>query len=213
MADLAVLIPTHLRADKLAPLAENIAGVTTVEHRVYFVAEYGDKPTGEALATVDAISVFGDFGSCARAMNAGFAASEEPFVFTGNDDLWFHEGWDIAALAALEEDGKHICGTNDSHGRMTCFAMVRRSYIEEHSGVFDKPATLYHPYESQYPDTELANYAKHRGVWTEAPDSVTQHLHHDFGDADPNHPNYQKARAHLDVDRATYERRMREWTR
>lgn len=211
MPDIAVLIPTYLRAEKIGPLAENIAAVTETPHRIYFIAEYGDEPTRDALETVDAVSVFGDFGSCARAMNMGYQASTEPFLHTGNDDLEYQEGWDIAALTALEDETKHICGTNDSHGRMTCFAFVRRSYIEQHSGVFDKPNTLYHEYASQYVDTEFADYARARGVWTEARDSVTKHLHHDFGDADPGHPNYEKARAHLEADHALYRERKPQW--
>lgn len=210
MAELAVLIPTYGRAEKLAPLIENIGENTAISHRIYFGVEYGDTETRDALAPFDVTTVFGDFGSCARAMNACYLASVEPFVWTGNDDSWLHEGWDLAALDALT-GSKHICGTNDGNDRMTCFALIRRSFIEQHSGVFDRPNAIYHEYASQYVDTELADYAKHRGVWTEAPDSLTEHLHHEFGKADASHPNYQKAQATCADDHAEYLRRKPLW--
>lgn len=211
MADLAILIPTLGRADKLVPLLANIAATTETPHTVYFVMERTDTASHEALRGIDAVRVIGDFGSCAKAMNAGYRRSSEPYIFTGNDDLWFRPGWDLAALAALEEPGKHVCGTNDAHGRMTCFAMVERAYIEEHSGVFDQPATLYHSYASQYVDTEFADFAKARGVWTEAPDSITEHQHWEFGKADRDHPNYLKAHETCAADHATYLARKPQW--
>jgi hypothetical protein len=211
---IAVLVPTLKRPDKLQPLLDNIHENTVVPHTVWFIAEGDDQPTLDALdaLTGEHEQAIGKFGSCAKAMNAGYHVSDEPYVFTANDDLMFCEGWDYEALNALTERGKHVCGTNDSHGRMTCFTLVERSYIKRHSGVFDQWNTLYHPgYQSQYVDTEFADYAKARGVWTEAPDSCTRHLHHDFGDADPNHPNYIKARETLAADHATFEHRRPQW--
>lgn len=213
MSVLAVLIPTVHRAEKLQPLLDNIAQATAVPHRTYFIAETDDPATKEALwsLTGEHMAVFGRFGSCARAMNAGVQASTEPYLFTGNDDLMFHPGWAEAALRELHPPTMAV-GTNDGHGRMTCFAMVSRPVLQQHSGVFDQPGTLYHPgYASQYVDTEFADYAKHRGLWGEARESITEHLHHDFGKADPGHPNYVKAKATLDGDRATYERRRAAW--
>jgi hypothetical protein len=210
---LAILIPTVHRADKLQGILDNAHEVTTVAHQVYFIAESSDEPTKRALKDLagDHVAVFGEFGSCARAMNAGFQASTEPFVFTGNDDLWFHPGWETAAINQLEQTGLAACGTNDGNGRMTCFAMVRRSYIESNSGVFDQPETLYHDYQSQYVDTEFADYMKARGQWTEATESLTEHLHWEFGKADGGHQNYQKARETCSADEAIYRARRPLW--
>lgn len=210
---LAILIPTVHRPEKLQNILDNAHEATTVAHQVYFIAEVTDEPTKQALKDLDGghVAVIGEFGSCAKAINAGFQASCEPFAFTGNDDLRFHTGWDTAAIDELEQTGLAACGTNDGNGRMTCFAMVRRSYIDQHSGVFDQPGTLYHPYESQYVDTEFADYMKARGQWTESEASLTEHLHWEFGKADASHPNYQKARATCSTDEATYRARRPLW--
>lgn len=206
---LAILCPTLNRADVLPGLVEQIRENTSTPHRIYFGMEAHDRESFDAVKGLDVWAVQGRFGSCAAAYNALFEFSTEPFCFLANDDLEFPQGWELPALAMLE---KHpIVGVNEGHGRMTCFSMVRRDFILEESGVFDKPGTLVHPYKSQYVDTELAEYAKARGVWGEAHDGGVIHRHHDFGDADPTHPNYLKARATLDEDRATFQERRPLW--
>jgi hypothetical protein len=171
---LAVIVPTYRRADMLEAVVANIHETTESEHRVYLVMERTDKPTLQASKTLDAIAVVGTFGSCSKAVNAGYRASEEPFVAVVNDDCVFHAGWDTAALRYFS-DAVHIVGMNDGSGDCKCFPMVRRSFIEEHSGVFDKPNTIFHTYRSQGPDTEFAFYAMLRGVWADAYDAVVEH--------------------------------------
>lgn len=213
--DLAVLIPTLGRHEKLPDLLESLRAATVQPYRVYFIVEHTDTDTRTTLAgkTPDNVTVVaGEFGSCAVAMNAGYRASQEPFFFTGNDDLWFHDAWDAEAMAVMEADKKQVCGTNDGNGRMTCFAVVERKFIEQQSGVYDVPNTVYHPYVSQYCDTEFAEFAKHRGAWCEAPRAVTEHLHWEFGKADPDHPNYLKARSTHQDDAAVFQKRQAVWT-
>jgi hypothetical protein len=206
---LAILCPTLNRAETLPGLVENIHKNTETPHTIYFVMEAHDRDSFNAVKGLDCWAVQGRFGSCAAAYNAGFEFSTEPFCFLANDDLEFPAGWELPALSMIED--YPIVGVNEGHNRMTCFSMVRRDFIEAESGVFDNPGILVHPYKSQYVDTELAEYAKHRGVWGEALEGGVIHRHHDFGDADPNHPNYLKARETLDEDRRTYEARRTAW--
>lgn len=212
MADtLAILCPTLHRADRLADLAAQVKENTETPHRLYFIIESWDEDTLEATPHIPDVAVVrGDYGSCAAAYNAGFEASTEPYVFLANDDLAFPEGWEIPALKMIQA-GTPIVGVNEGHGRMTCFSMVERQFIEDFSGVYDKPGTLVHPYKSQYVDTELAEYAKHRGAWGEAVDGGVIHEHHEFGLADPGHPNYRKARETCDEDHRTYQARRAAW--
>jgi len=209
--ELAVLVPTVNRAELLAPLVANIGETTGSTHRIYLVMEVEDRASIDAAVGLDPIDVIGTFGSNATAVNAGYWASDEPFLAITNDDCVFHEGWDLTALGYMS-DTTHIVGINQGDGRCTSFSMVRRSYIEEHSGVYDRPNTLYHGYVSQYPDTEFAEYAQHRGVWAEAHDSLIEHMHWVFGKADANHPNYVKARETLGVDQPVFERRRAAWS-
>jgi glycosyltransferase involved in cell wall biosynthesis len=209
MSTLAIICPTLNRADKLPDLVRQVHANTETPHTLYFVMESHDRDSFNAVKGLDCELVVGRFGSCAAAYNAGFDYATEPYNFLANDDLEFPEGWELPALALMDE--WPIVGVNEGHNRMTCFSMVRRDFILEQSGVYDKRATLVHPYKSQYVDTELAEYAKHRGVWAEAHEGGVIHRHHDFGEADPNHPNYVKARSTLDEDRNTYDRRRNEW--
>jgi glycosyltransferase involved in cell wall biosynthesis len=212
MRELAILCPTLNRADKLPALVRNIRDNTQTPHTLYFIMESHDRDSFEAVKHTHARIVVGRYGSCAAAYNAGFHYSIEPYCFLANDDLSFPKGWELPALQMVK-DGTPIVGVNEGHGRMTCFSMVDRAYIEAESGVYDKPGTLVHPYKSQYVDTELAEYARYRGVWGEAHEGGVIHEHHDFGLADPNHPNYVKARSTLDEDRETYARRQVEWAK
>lgn len=209
---IAVLIPTVNRAEALPDLLENIREATETPHRVYLIVENSDAETCDKLWHLkgDHIAVFGNFGSCAKAVNAGYLASTEPFFAVANDDCRFHEGWDTKALAHFSGD-THIVGLNDGSGDCKCFTLARRSFIEEHSGVYDKPNTVYHTYQSQCCDTEFAHYAMLRGVWDEAHDAVLEHIHWRFGKADPEHPNYERARATNGEDLAEYNRRRPLW--
>ena len=206
----AVIVPTINRAEMLEPLVENIHAATESEHLIYLVVEDDDTESIEASRSLDAVLVPGSFGSCSTAINAGYRASTEPFVAIVNDDCIFHPGWDTAALKYFS-DTVHIVGMNDGYGDTKCFPMVRRAYIEQHSGVFDKPNTIFHTYKSQGPDTEFAFYAMLRGVWANAPDAVVEHVNWRTGRADPDHPNYLKARDTINEDLAEYNRRWPHW--
>lgn len=209
--NVAIICPTLGRPDKLAPLVENIHATTKADHQVYLVMEASDQDSIRAAETLDTIDVLGTFGSCAIAVNAGYRAIEEPLFAVINDDCKLHDGWDEKAAAHLSET-IHIVGLNDGTGDCKCFQLARRSYIEEHSGVFDKPNTVYHDgYASQCVDTEFAHYAMKRGVWADAHDAICEHEHWTVGKADPNHPNYQKALATNDEDISEYQRRVRDW--
>lgn len=209
-SEIAVLIPTLGRAERLAGLVDNVHAVTVAEHRVYLIMERDDFASIGAAKSLDAISVVGEYGSCAAAVNEGYRVSVEPFFAVANDDVRFHDGWDVAALAHFN-DRVQIVGLNDGSGDCKCFSIARRRYIEQHSGVFDRPNTVYHTYRSQCPDTEFAFYAQLRGVWADAPDAVLQHEHWRFGKADPDHPNYVKARQSTDSDLAVYAERRAQW--
>jgi glycosyltransferase involved in cell wall biosynthesis len=207
---LAIIVPTLNRADMLAPLVANIHDVTEASHTIYLVMESDDTESIEAAKSLDTIDVLGHFGSCSTAVNAGYWASTEPFVAVVNDDCIFHSGWDLAALKYFNGQ-VHIVGMNDGLGDCKCFPMIRRAFIEEHSGVYDRPNAVFHEYRSQGPDTEFAFYAMLRGVWADAPDAIVEHRNWRNGAADPDHPNYVKARETINDDLAEYNRRWPHW--
>ena len=194
----------------LPALVHNIHEATTEAHRIYLVMEQTDRESIRAAEGLDTVDVVGDFGSCSRAVNAGYWASDEPFAAVTNDDCVFHQGWDTKALAKFS-DTVHVVGLNDGMGDCKCFFVVRREFIEEHSGVFDKPNQIFHTYKSQGPDTEFTFYAMLRGVWDAAPDAIVEHRNWRNGAANPDHPNYLKARDTILEDLEEYNRRAPLW--
>lgn len=210
MTDLALIIPTFRRAAKLGPLLENIAETTSTPHRVYLVVENKDRETVEMVRQLegDFIPVFGDHGGCAASTNAGYRASCEPYFLFCNDDVRFTEDWDLCALEKMKPPVQ-VVGINQGDGRTESFALIARDYIEQHSGVFDRPNTVMHPYRSQFCDDELADTAKARGVWAAAADSVIQHLHWTMGLSEMD-DNYRLAVAAFREDQATYMERKRQ---
>lgn len=207
---IAIIIPTYLRADRLQALVDNIHAATVSVHQVYLILEDADDASVQVAAGLDAISIVGEYGSFAVAANAGYQLTCEPLVMFGNDDIRLHDGWDEAATAKLS-DSIHVVGLNDGSSDCNCFHLMRRSFIKEHSGVFDKPNTVYHEYASQCPDTELTHYAMLRGAWAPAQDAVCEHVHWRFGKADRDHPNYVKAAATNGDDLRVYNERREQW--
>lgn len=205
-----IILPTVNRADRLADLVANIHEATKTPHTIYLVMEATDRDSIDAAAKLDTIDVIGDFGACSVAVNFGYWGSDSPFFAVANDDVRFHEGWDEIALDRFTDD-LHVVGLNDGSGDCKCFHLVRRSFIEDESGVFDKPNTVYHTYKSQCVDTEFSLYAQVRNVYTEAPGAVLEHIHWRWQKADRDEPNYVKARATTQEDLAEYNRRRELW--
>jgi GT2 family glycosyltransferase len=144
----------------------------------------------------------GNFGSYAAAANAGVRATAEPLFLVANDDVIFGSGWDVAAVAAMQNP-VHVVGIDQGNGRTDCFFLVDRSYLDG--------GDLYHDgYVSQYCDTEFCERAKAAGVWADAPGAMIEHRHWTMGKAAID-VNYRKA---IDVgaaDRELYERRREAW--
>lgn len=77
-----------------------------------------------------------------------------------------------------------LCNDRTRTGESSTHSLVRRAYIEEHSGVVDAPNRIYcEKYWHEYVDDELCQTAMSRGAYAHAFDAVVEHLH----------PNVRKA--------------------
>lgn len=201
MPDIGVVLPTRNRAEKLAPLVENIHAVTDASVRVYAVAERDDAETVATLERIeDVVPVIGTFGCYVAASNAGVAETTERYVLVANDDCWFHDGWDSRVLAEFK-DGVRVVGVDQGNGRTDCFFLADRAYVEEHG--------LYHDgYRSQYCETEFCDLAKERGVWAEATGDLIEHRHWTLGKSAMDE-NYHAAVAAVPDDERLYRERRR----
>lgn len=129
-------------------------------------------------------------GDYARKINAAFLVSDAPFLFTGADDLDFHEGWCEAALRRMEDPRIGVVGTQDLGnpvvlaGEHSTHSLVRRSYVYHPGAVIGMPGAVLNPdYPHEWCDNELVATAQARGAFVFAEDSIVEHLH----------PNWDKA--------------------
>jgi hypothetical protein len=204
LADLAVIVPTVNRHERLPSLLANIHSATATPHRVYFVVESGDKQTLVVLsglsATGEHVNLIGDYGSYVRSANTGVHSSLEPYFLVANDDVVFHPEWDTRALAAMKGSVR-VVGIDQGNGQTECFFLVDRRYLDEYPGPF------YHTeYISWYCDTEFTDLAKKRGVWAVADGALIEHMHWTLGKSEVD-KNYAMAEAAAPHDEALYHRR------
>lgn len=214
MVDLAVVIPTYGRADKLEPLLENIAEATPPIYRVLFVVDPEDDPTWDVLERLDADAL--EFaGTFPQKTNAGVAATSEPWALLAADDVRFHESWFEAAMAHATE-GVGVVGTNDLHnpavqaGEYATQILVARWYIE--LGTIDEPGKVFwEGYRHNEVDRELCETAKARGAYVHASDSVIEHLHFTWGKSERDATYERGCLADPDGDAARFRERQALW--
>ncbi len=219
-ARVLVIVPVLRRPHRVEPLLASLAAATPEPHRVIFAATSGDEDEISAIrsAGADWIEVqYEQRGDYARKVNRVYAVTDEPFLFTGADDLDFHPGWCAAALAAMADSTIGVVGTQDlaptkraRAGEHSTHFLIRRTYVDRF-GTIDHPGRVFHEgYPHEYVDDELVGTAKHRGAWAFAHDSIVEHLHPSWGKA-PSDPLYAAQRSRMLRGQQVYLRRRKLW--
>jgi len=177
----AIFIPTFGRPQRVTEIAEELCAATTAPYRLYFIVEKHDPDTLAAVERVDATLIMNPgpptYASC---INSAYAQTDEPYLFTGADDLNFHPGWLAAAVNCMSDPAIDVVGTADPlHNARdhSTHSLVRRKYIEEQSGCMDRPNTVLYPYWHGWTDHEFLGVAKARGVYYYCEKSLVEHLH------------------------------------
>lgn len=218
----AVIIPSYKRPSALRSVAESLAAGTKAPYRLYFVLEADDQPSRAAASNLDATVILNPgpktYASC---INAAFRETEETFFFLGADDLRFKLGWLEAALDRMDDPGISVVGTADPLHEwpdQSTHYLVRRTYIQDHSGCVDIPNTVLYNYHHAYTDWEFVAVAKARGVYAYCAESRVEHLHPGWesdGRVNPNSDlfdeTYAKGNTRHQDDRAEWIRRSSLW--
>jgi hypothetical protein len=221
----AVLIPVLGRPHTISPVLQSI-GETTPSVRVVFIATVGDTGVFAALRDMAQANTPFDVltmrrtasGDYARKINYAAANTDADVFFLGASDLRFHPGW-LENGTRPFYGGKRIgvVGTNDlgnsrvMAGEHSTHSFVTRWYMEEF-GLIDQPGKiLYEGYAHEFVDDELVGTAKHRDMYVWAGDSIVEHLHPQWGKAEPD-AMYQKARIRMRASRNLFNRRRKMWT-
>ena len=203
---ITVLLPVLARPHRAQVIYDSIIGATSTDCVIHFLCSRGDeeeivacKDTGAEVSVMRWKAGPADF---AKKINWGAKRAKTPFVQVGADDLVFHWGWDVEALAIADSTGKGVIGTNDLHnprvkrGMSSTHPFVRIEYLNKWGGgTFDNTGFLFsEQYDHQYVDDEFAQTAQARHEWAFARNSVVEH----------RHPYFKKAK----MD-ATYEKALR----
>lgn len=217
-ATCVVLVPVLRRPHRVAPLIESLSA-SGQDARLLFICSADDTAMLEAVETSGADKIVVDWpggepGDYSRKINAGYRASSEPYLFTGADDLHFHESW---LDNALWHRPAHVIGTNDigssrvMAGHHSTHTLVSRRYVDKF-GTIDEPGKVLHEgYWHEHTDDELVGTAKYRGVWAFAHDSIVEHLHPDYGKA-PSDDMYRAQGERMAVSGKLFRKRQRLWT-
>lgn len=164
------------------------AVATPEPHRVLFIVSEHDEAEIEALDWAGAEYLVTERARSTYAckINDGYHDTTEPFVFTAADDLLPHDGWLTRAVTRMaSRPGLGVVGTDDgglnprvAKGQHSVHSLIRRSYVERHSLVFDAPDSIFHEgYLHAFCDDEMIRRARSLHAYVHAPDSVVEHLH------------------------------------
>ena len=206
MAEVAILIPLmrpHRLADVLASLEDSTTGYTVV---VIATGECADVARESRCVLIE-----DEGGTYPVRINKGFAATTEPYVFLGADDIRFRTGWFDAAMSEMN----HVHGVvaiNDLHNGAGVHFLVDRTYVDELGGTGDgEPGVVLHEgYQHTYCDDELRHVAQFRDRFRFAGDAIVEHLHPGAGKA-PTDETYAIGNATMGQGSAVFHARRHLW--
>jgi hypothetical protein len=213
-----ILIPVLGRPRNVTPLLESLK-VTQTPYQVFFICSPGDTPQIEACLQTGHQTWIAPWeagrGDFAKKINWAFRQTHSEWLFQGADDICFHGGWDTRALQVARHKDRQVIGTNDLHnslvkrGGTSTHTLFTRRYIEEQGGTLtDGPGVVFHEgYDHQFVDMEFCEVAKRRGVWAFSKQSIVEHFHPHWGNADED-ATYVKADRHRSHDMRLYRKRM-----
>lgn len=181
---LGIYLPTFQRPHRLEVVAKNLKAATRNPYRLCFGVEAHDEATLAELERLGYDYVVNPNEPCySDAMQAVYERSNEPIFFMANDDFEFLDGWDVAPLEMMEKfPDIGVLGVHDGNPNTKYWSLsfIRRSYIEEQSGVVDMPNRVLYPYKHNFTDDELTMTAQFRNAWDKCTGPCVIHLHPSF---------------------------------
>ena len=186
---IAVLVPTLNRADRLKSVADNIHKNTKISHKIYFLIERSDINSKAEILRIGENYIFNEGVQYVGAINTGYRNTTEPFIMCASDDLDFRKGWDKACMDVMKDETIGITGPTDSWTisktkKHISHLFIRRSYIEKYGGVEDEKNTIY---SSKYIhimcdiETEQTAMKRNAFKWS---DGFVEHNHWFMGTAE-----------------------------
>ena len=209
---IAILVPTYKRSQRLPAVAKNIHDNTKTPHTIYFIVEPEDKASQEVIQGLgERLIINSAPNTYVSAINTAYRQSTEPIIFCGADDLGFTKGWDEETLKDFADPKIQMVGYPDDWpisktGLHGSHFSVRRKYIEEVGGVEGEKNTIYFSeYHHMHCDIESENTAQKRGVWKQSK-AIINHIHW-TSNKSPMDETYKRGLACNDHDWSIYRKR------
>jgi len=130
------------------------------------------------------------------------------YVFFGQDDVVYHDGWLSEAANAMIDDTRAVL-VNDMRKPKGTQVLMATDYLP--LAVFDDPESVFYSgYRHNFADDEQHETARLRGVLGEARRSKVEHMHPmlDGPSRRPWDETYARSQGNWEHDAALYERRM-----
>jgi hypothetical protein len=215
----ALVCPLYGRPHRTATFVEACDRAATGPQTIYLVCT-SDRDTDIAAAAATTATVIvldgpRQPGDWARKINAAYRATTEPILVLMGDDVTPRPGWHDEVANAYAR-GFGVIGTQDLGNRRVLSGLhsthpaVARWYADRHGTVDGPGAIVSEEYHHNYPDQELVETAKARGLWTFCNTAVLEHHHPNWGKGEMDWV-YALGREGFDKDRWTYDLRQRLW--
>ena len=185
---IGILIPSKDRSDRFQRIIENINSTTVSPHKIYFIIEDNDFDSIAEAKRLNANIIISSGRGYRAAINLGYLKTTEEFLLLGSDDIVFTQGWDLLMLDKMNDEKIGIVGGKDDWpisqtGLHGSHLLVRRSYIEEFSGVEDEDNVIYSSsYQHFMTDIETEQTAMKRAAFASC-EAVIEHNHYCRGTA------------------------------
>jgi glycosyltransferase involved in cell wall biosynthesis len=201
--DIAVIVPTYKRANKLRAFIDNFIANSS-RATLYFVITPDDKESQECLEKLGQ-NYFVFDGEYVASINYGVANTKEPFILCGSDDIEFKDCWDSELLEMAKDESKHIFGGFDcwpvsQTGFHISHPMVRRSYI--------KGNLYHHEYIHYMNDVELVQRGLKEGCVMITQETL---IEHPMNKEEKRDSTYNRSLQNLKHDKDIYNRRKGEF--
>jgi hypothetical protein len=206
----AILIPSLWRAKSLQRVITNIRATTPEPHSIYALVDQADPESQRVCTNLGVEFLVDDAGYFVPRIQRLFEETNEPWIFTGSDDIVYSPGWLSGCFAAMAPHHK-ICCPSDGHNPKGTNFLIERAYIMERGGNWDPPGYVYNPgYLHNFSDDELVNVGIYRGVYTRAWDVVVESTHPTWGNAQMD-DTYMRMYTANDQDKNLYFSRLHLW--
>jgi glycosyltransferase involved in cell wall biosynthesis len=219
--DLVIVIPLWRRTANIDRVWES-ARAATPDARILFVVSAGDSAVlaaiTEAQGRYDALILDGkggERGDYAQKINAGYRATDRPFIFTGADDLLFHPGWYDAARALMTDEVGVVgtvdrCNGRTTEGSHSTHSLVARWYADQGACIDEDHVIYKELYWHEFCDDEMCRTAMSRGAYAHAYDAIVEHRHM-LIDSSLDDPTYRHGRSNTARSRNLFRRRRLMW--